>query len=54
MHIGMTQYEFAEKLEARQATISEWECGIHTPRRMMRLILTVLADEAHFPIGGIS
>ena len=50
MHVGLTQTAFGAMLGARQATISEWETEVHRPRRMMRLMLTQLAKQAHFSI----
>jgi DNA-binding transcriptional regulator YiaG len=51
MHLGFSQAKLADTIQVRQATISEWECGMYAPRRMMRLVLTILADDAGFPLG---
>lgn len=49
-HMGLTQAALAEKMQIRQATISEWENGVYHPRRTMRLQLTILADQTAFPL----
>lgn len=49
LHLGLTQAALADTIQVRQATISEWESGLYRPRRMMRLVLTILADQAAFP-----
>jgi DNA-binding transcriptional regulator YiaG len=47
-HMGLTQAEFAERLAVRQATVSEWEKGIHTPSRAMSKYLTIVSKQAEF------
>lgn len=47
-HMGLTQAEFAERLAVRQATVSEWEKGIHTPSRAMSKYLTIVSKQADF------
>lgn len=48
LHLGLTQTEFAEKLGVRQATVSEWEKGIHVPSRATFKYLTLIASEEGF------
>ena len=47
-HMGLTQAEFAERLGVRQATVSEWEKGIHTPSRAMSKYLTIVGEQVEF------
>ncbi len=47
-HMGLTQAEFAERLGVRQATVSEWEKGIHAPSRAMSKYLTIVSKQAEF------
>jgi len=46
--MGLTQAEFAQRLGVRQATVSEWEKGIHAPSRAMSKYLTMFAQQAEF------
>ena len=50
LHTGLTQAEFAEQLGVRQATVSDWEQGIHAPSRAISRYLTLIADRAGFTI----
>jgi DNA-binding XRE family transcriptional regulator len=47
-HMGLTQAEFAQRLGVRQATVSEWEKGIHTPSRAMSKYLTIVGEQVEF------
>ena len=51
-HLALTQREFADELNARQQTVSEWETGRYRPRGPSARLLTVIADSAEFPYGG--
>lgn len=44
--LGLTQSELAERLGTRQQTVSEWETGASTPRRMSRRLLRMVAEDA--------
>ena len=48
LHMGLTQTEFAEKLGIRQATVSEWEKGIHVPHLGTFKYLTLIANQEGF------
>jgi len=48
--MGLTQAEFAQRLGVRQATVSEWEKGIHAPSRAMSKYLTMFAQQAEFDV----
>lgn len=50
LHTGLTQAEFAEQLGVRQATVSDWEQGIHVPSRAISRYLTLIADRVGFSI----
>ncbi len=50
LHMGLTQTEFADELEVRQATISLWENGHNVPRRSNQKLLRWLAERAAFPL----
>ena len=47
-HLGLTQAEMSELLNARQQTISEWERGRHRPRGPSARLLSRVAEEAAF------
>ncbi len=47
-HMGMTQAEFAQELNVRQPTISEWERGAYEPRGASTKVLTLVAEQAGF------
>ncbi|MDP2326744.1 MAG: helix-turn-helix domain-containing protein [Dehalococcoidia bacterium] len=47
-HLGETQAGLAGRLGTRQQTVSEWETGASTPRRMSRLLLHLVAEESGF------
>lgn len=51
-HLALTQREFADELNARQQTVSEWETGRYRPRGPSARLLTVIADSAEFRYGG--
>ena len=44
--MGLSQAELAERVGTRQQTISEWETGARTPRRMSRRLLRLVAEES--------
>ena len=44
--LGVTQAEFADRIGTRQQTVSEWETGASTPRRMSQRLLCLVAEEA--------
>ena len=44
--LGLSQTEFASRVGTRQQTISEWETGTRTPRRMSRRLLRLVAEES--------
>lgn len=44
--LGVTQAELAGRIGTRQQTISEWETGSSTPRRMSQRLLRMVAEEA--------
>jgi DNA-binding transcriptional regulator YiaG len=50
-HLGLTQTEFAEELGTLQQTVSEWECGNHTPRGTSVKMLKMVAEKANFIYG---
>lgn len=43
-HLGLSQAELAARVGTRQQTISEWETGARTPRRMSRRLLRMVAE----------
>lgn len=47
-HLGDTKREFAQRLGARQQTVSEWETGSSNPRGMARRLLHMVAEERCF------
>ena len=47
-HLGLTQAEMSELLNARQQTISEWERGRHRPRGPSARLLSYVAEAASF------
>ena len=47
-HLGLTQRELAQKLGARQQTISEWEKGMYRPRGTSSTLLSIVAEQAKF------
>ncbi|PKN77998.1 MAG: hypothetical protein CVU47_12860 [Chloroflexi bacterium HGW-Chloroflexi-9] len=56
-HLGETQAGLADRLGTRQQTVSEWETGASTPRRMSRRLLHLVAEESGFytvdaPVAG--
>ena len=42
--LGLSQAELAARVGTRQQTISEWETGARTPRRMSRRLLHLVAE----------
>ena len=44
--LGVTQAELADRLGTRQQTVSEWETGASTPRRMSQRLLRMVAEDA--------
>ncbi|MGQ0602678.1 MAG: helix-turn-helix domain-containing protein [Anaerolineales bacterium] len=51
-HMGLTQTEFAEELGTLQQTVSEWECGYHTPKGTSVTLLRIVAEKAGFVYGS--
>ncbi len=49
--MDLTQAEFAQTLGVRQATVSEWEAGIHLPSRATSKYISMIAEQANFTIG---
>ena len=47
-YLGATQHELAERLGARQQTVSEWETGLYQPRGSSATLLTMIAENAGF------
>lgn len=47
-HLDATQGELAERLGTRQQTVSEWETGQSSPRRMSQRLLHFVAEESAF------
>ena len=47
-HLGLTQRELADRLGARQQTISEWENGMYKPRGASSTLLSIIAERANF------
>lgn len=47
-HLGETQAGLADRLGTRQQTVSEWETGASTPRRMSRRLLHLVAEASGF------
>ena len=43
--LGLSQVKFAEMLGVRQATLSAWETGAHTPLGMGQRLLDCLAEK---------
>ena len=50
-HLKLTQDGFAEELNVRQQTVSEWETGQYQPRGASERVLTIIAERADFPYG---
>ena len=44
--LGVTQAELADRIGTRQQTVSEWETGHSSPRRMSQRLLRMVAEEA--------
>jgi DNA-binding transcriptional regulator YiaG len=51
-HMGLTQTEFAQELGTLQQTVSEWECGYHTPKGTSVKLLKIVAEKAGFAYGS--
>lgn len=47
-HLGMSQRHFAEEVNARQQTVSEWETGRYRPRGPSARLLSWIAEEAGY------
>ena len=47
-HLGETQAAFADRLGTNQQTVSEWERGARSPRRMARRLLHLVAEQAGY------
>lgn len=47
-HMGLTQTEFALRVGVRQATVSDWEKGIHEPSRAISKHLSSIAEQERF------
>ena len=52
-HLGLTQRELADRLGARQQTISEWETGMYKPRGTSATLLSIIAERAKFKYEAI-
>ena len=52
LHMGLTQAEFAQRLGVRQATVSQWENSAYEPTLATSKYLTLIAEQARFPIIG--
>ena len=50
-HLGLTQDELAQRMGARQQTISEWETGMYAPRGVSERMLGMVAEQAGFAYG---
>ena len=50
-HLGLTQTEFAEELGTAQQTVSQWECGNHSPVGLSVKVLNLVAERAAFKYG---
>ena len=48
LHMRLTQSELADRLGARQQTISEWETGMYKPRGTSATLLSIVAEQAKF------
>lgn len=44
--LGVTQAELADRIGTRQQTVSEWETGHSSPRRMSQRLLQMVAEDA--------
>ena len=47
-HLGMSQRQFADEVNARQQTVSEWETGRYRPRGASARLLSLIAEEAGY------
>lgn len=47
-YMGLTQTQFAQELGTLQQTVSEWECGYHTPKGTSVKLLQLIAERAGF------
>jgi DNA-binding transcriptional regulator YiaG len=47
--LALTQQQLADELGARQATISDWERGVYTPRGASAQLLRLIAERAGVP-----
>jgi DNA-binding transcriptional regulator YiaG len=50
LFMGLTQAEFAQRLGVRQATVSQWENSAYEPTLATSKYLTLIAEQAGFPI----
>lgn len=50
--LGWTQHDMAERLDVRQATVSDWENGRQTPGDQTREKWKALADELESDAPG--
>ena len=46
--LGLTQQQLADELGTRQATVSDWERGVYTPRGASAQMLRLIAERAGF------
>ncbi len=51
-HLGMSQRQFADEINARQQTVSEWETGRYRPRGASARLLSLIAEEAGYYAGA--
>ena len=51
-HMRMSQQQFADEVNARQQTVSEWETGRYRPRGPSARLLSLIAEEAGYYHAG--
>ena len=50
LHMKMTQQVFADRLNVRQQTVSEWEKALYQPRGASVALLNIVAEQAGFKL----
>jgi len=53
-HLRMSQQQFADEVNSRQQTVSEWETGRYRPRGPSARLLSLIAEEAGYYAAGPS
>ena len=53
-YLRMSQQQFAQEVNARQQTVSEWETGRYRPRGPSARLLSWIAEEAGYYEAGPS